>query len=57
MSTIPKREYLGLDLGNIGEELPNNFFASQKTMNTIIEKIQNDMITPWNKTETEKKKN
>jgi hypothetical protein len=58
MSNNPIREYLGLELGKIGEPLPKDFkFASQKTMNAIIGKINSDMLgKKWVGNQTNKKK-
>ena len=45
MSTNPKREYLGLELGKIGDLLPENYrFDSPYTMNRIIEVVEKDII-------------
>ena len=45
MSTNPKREYLGLELGKIGDPLPEKYyFDSPLTMKTIIQVVEKDII-------------
>ncbi len=54
----PKREYLGLNLGKIGDDLPKDFtFESKNTMNTILGVVEKDIINIMEgKKDVEKKK-